>query len=477
MNRVIRCAAMAAVVALACGSAAQAVDIQTVSVGNPGNPDDTHGDGYGGVDYEYRIGTFEVTAGQYTAFLNAVAETDTYGLYNTDMSWGCGIQRSGLSGSYAYSVAIDWGDRPVTHVSWGDAARFANWLHNGQPTGTQDFGTTEDGSYLLAGAMTDTQLLAVTRKLNATWVIPSEDEWYKAAYHYNDGVTGSYWDYPTESNAVPTGELPPGTDMVNGSANYDWAVGGTTDVGAYTAKPSDSAYGTFDQGGNMFEWNEAVIGGLNRGARGGSYNYPYGSMLAGIRASFSPTSEHIVGFRVAEVPKVEIQTVRVGNPGNEGELSGVGAGGFGPDRICGAVDYVYNIGTFEVTAGEYTEFLNAVADDDPYGLYNPSMWTSDYGCKIERTGSSPNFSYSVAGDWADRPVNFVSWGDAARFANWLHNGQPTGAQDLTTTEDGSYYLNGATNDAALLAVVREEDATWVIPSEDEWYKGAYHYND
>ncbi len=175
--------------------------------------------------------------------------------------------------------------------------------------------------------------------------------------------------------------------------------------------------------------------------------------------------------------EVTIETAPVGNPGNAGELSGEGAGGFGPDRICGAVDYVYNIGTFEVTAGQYTEFLNAVADDDTYGLYHTNMWNAGYGCKIERTGSSPNYDYSVAAGWADRPVNYVSWGDAARFANWLHNGQPTGAQDLSTTEDGSYFLDGATSNAELMAVVREGDATWVIPSEDECYKAGYHKND
>ncbi len=170
-----------------------------------------------------------------------------------------------------------------------------------------------------------------------------------------------------------------------------------------------------------------------------------------------------------------IETVTVGDPGNAGENSGESEpGGSGPDRICGAVDYTYNIGKYEVTAGQYTEFLNAVANDDTYGLYNTSMWVNTYGCKIERTGSSPDYSYGVASDWADRPVNYVSWGDAARFANWLHNGQLTGAQNLSTTEDGSYYLDGATSDAELMAVVRELDATWVIPSEDEWYKAAYY---
>ena len=42
---------------------AQGVHIETVPVGNLGNADDTHGDGYGAVDYAYSIGTYEVTAG------------------------------------------------------------------------------------------------------------------------------------------------------------------------------------------------------------------------------------------------------------------------------------------------------------------------------------------------------------------------------------------------------------------------------
>ena len=174
---------------------------------------------------------------------------------------------------------------------------------------------------------------------------------------------------------------------------------------------------------------------------------------------------------------VVIDTVTVGNPGNAGELSGEGVGGAGPSRICGSVDHVYKIGKFEVTAGQYAEFLNAVAADDTYGLYNTSMWEAEHGCKIQRTGGSGSYTYSVADDWRDRPVNYVSWGDAARFANWLHNGQPTGPQGLATTEGGSYLLDGAMGDGELLTITREPDATWVIPSEDEWYKAAYHKND
>jgi hypothetical protein len=182
--------------------------------------------------------------------------------------------------------------------------------------------------------------------------------------------------------------------------------------------------------------------------------------------------------------EVTIETVSVGNTGNTGEWSGESYGGYGPDRICGPVGYRYNIAKYEVTAAQYCEFLNAVAATDTYGLYNASMDSSDYGCQITRRGSSGSYSYDFSGrpsgaeaDWAARPVNYVCWADAARFANWLHNDQPAGVQDLTTTEDGAYFLNGATSDTELLAVSRESDWKWAITSEDEWYKAAYHKND
>ena len=304
--------AVAAAALLATTAQAATIQIETVPVGNPGNANDTDGDGYGGVNYFYEIGTYEVTTGEYTAFLNAVAATDTYGLYNTGMwsTYGCKIERSGSSGSYSYSVARGLKDRPVNYVSWGDAARFANWLHNGQPTGAQDNSTTEDGAYFVDGATQfDWGLWKITRQSDATWFIPTDNEWYKAAYHKNDGVTGNYFGYPTGSDSLPSNVL---TDPDPGNnANFrEPDVGGAGDPGYSIGSPyyrtitgafenSQSPYGTFDQGGNVREWAETVWN-HERVSRGGDLY----SVAGGLHASSSPFVGGVrFGFRVATVPE------------------------------------------------------------------------------------------------------------------------------------------------------------------------------
>ena len=292
------------------------MDMPFMDVRNPGNAGDTEimndgTTGYGSVDYVYRMGKFEVTAGQYTEFLNAVAATDTYGLYNTSMwssSYGCKIERTGSSGSYTYSVAPDWADRPVNWVSWGDSARFANWLTNGMLTGGQDLTTTEDGSYFLNGATSDAALLAVTREADARYVIPSEDEWYKAAYYDPSKPGGAgYWDYPTGSDAVPSNDLID-PDPGDNACFYDgdYTIGSPywrTEAGEF--ENSESPYGTFDQGGNVWEWNEAILYGSYRGLRGGSFGNGGGTLHASYRYyGYYPTYEdYDIGFRVSEVPE------------------------------------------------------------------------------------------------------------------------------------------------------------------------------
>ncbi len=318
MNKVF--AVTAALVLLGMGLSAQAdITIETVPVGNAGNAGELSGAGAGGygpdricgsVSYSYNIGKYEVTAGQYTAFLNAVAATDTYALYNADMSrtdYGSGITRGGSSGSYTYSVATDFVNRPVNYVSWGDSARFANWLHNGQPTGAQGLATTEDGAYYLNGATTSAALNAVTRKAGWTWAITSEDEWYKAAYYKGGSTNAGYWEFPTSSDTAPGRDM---ADASGNNANY-WTGNGAypIDSGKYTTiagefQNSDSPYGTFDQGGNVWEWNEALLYDAYRGLRGGSFIGNGNSLQSSFRGNVNPLLEDIgIGFRVSAVPE------------------------------------------------------------------------------------------------------------------------------------------------------------------------------
>ena len=105
----------------------------SVEVAAPGNPAD--GNGLGAVAYEYPISQHEVSVREYVSFLNAVADTDTHGLFEENPApyVGYGILRSGSPGSYAYSVVPGRANTPVNLVSLYDAMRFVNWLHNGQP--------------------------------------------------------------------------------------------------------------------------------------------------------------------------------------------------------------------------------------------------------------------------------------------------------------------------------------------------------
>jgi formylglycine-generating enzyme required for sulfatase activity len=164
---------------------------------------------------------------------------------------------------------------PVNYVSFYDALRFANWLHNGQPTGAQDGTTTEDGAYDMSLGS------SVVRKAGARAFLTSEDEWYKAAYYAG---SDNYFDYPAGSDTETTCATPGATAN---TANCNSAVGDLTDAGSYTGSASPS--GTFDQGGNVWEWNEALAGS-SRGLRGGSfYGGPF-DLAASCRLDNDPVS-------------------------------------------------------------------------------------------------------------------------------------------------------------------------------------------
>ena len=307
------------------------MDMPFMSVGNLGNGDGPYDGGKGAVDYAYDMGKFEVTTGQYTEFLNAVGATDSYALYNDRMAdpvhddnhpddlpfGGCNIQRAGSAGSYTYSIAAGWEDRPVNYVSWGDVTRFANWMSNGMPTGAQDLTTTEDGAYFLNGVTDSTGLKAAVAARNAPsagerfYYLPTEDEWYKAAFHKNDGDTANYFDYATSSDTLP-GYIADGGSVVDPDAGNiatwdgDGGVDGIgapyyrTEVGEH--ENTDSPYGAFDMNGNVGEWT----GGLGFGSfaivRNGEFAYGVDGLHADYRRIRSLTRESgDIGFRLTSV--------------------------------------------------------------------------------------------------------------------------------------------------------------------------------
>ncbi len=237
-----------------------------VAIGEPGNPADTSG--LGAVAYPFDLTRTEITNAQYAAFLNAVAQDDPNGLYSDLMTTSdrLGITRSGAPGSFVYAVKPDFADKPVGGVTWYDAARYCNWLHNERPTGSQGPSTTEAGAYdmSLEGA-------AIARLPGARFFLPTHDEWYKAAYYdpfdpaADAGGTVDYWLYPTRSDSSPALALAdaqgnvtnPGQNVANTDRGADWN-GENGNVTTVAGCAATSAFGVYDLGGNMNEMTETL---------------------------------------------------------------------------------------------------------------------------------------------------------------------------------------------------------------------------
>jgi formylglycine-generating enzyme required for sulfatase activity len=295
-----------------------------VPVGDANNAADP-ATGLGSVGYNYQMGTYDVTVGQYCQFLNAVAKTDTYGLYNSGLATGISSQnnfagayisrinitQSGSSGNYSYTVGgtdLQAANCPIFDVSWADAARFANWLQNGQPSFQQGTpgevpGSTETGAYTLNGINDNNNLLQVTRNPGAAYFIPTLNEWYKAAYYKGGGTNAGYWVYPAQSDTMPGNVL---SSTTPNTANYYTCATCSTDVvneltpvGVFAASPGP--YGTFDQGGDVNQWTETSVADGTYSTRGGDWDH-FGTALNAGAGGYdnAPTAANpIVGFRLA----------------------------------------------------------------------------------------------------------------------------------------------------------------------------------
>lgn len=265
-------------------------------VDQPGNISDIL-TGRGCVPYEYEISTGEITNAQFSDFLNSVANiADSHNIYTRSMSTGVngGILRKKNGNIFQYEPREGFENRPVAYLSWFALARYANWLHYGRPTGLQILGVTEGDS--MQGAYDTSKfdefengdskvnllIDSFRRNKDAKYFIPTDDEWYKAAY-YDPEKNGfrKYWKFPNRSDLSPTN-----LKKDNAGLNYqidDLGEGPpffVSKVGDFTGT---GYYKIFDMGGNVWEWLEdwRNLGGgqcwrcelPTKGLRGGSFNY------------------------------------------------------------------------------------------------------------------------------------------------------------------------------------------------------------
>ena len=341
--------AAAAIVALAGPSGAMAsgkravVVVRTVEVGAPGNPSvaivpftdaayQSCADApqtqpacqqVGGVNYRYGIGQLEIAVGQWVKFLNTVDPTgrDRHNLYDSTESssvwpkYGQINASSGASTGRHYSVGYpEWADKPYGFANFLRAARFVNSLYNGRVLSKQASNSggfryvsyrvrlsrqTERGMYDLARHKRS----GATRAHKSGFVVPSQDEWIKAAYYDpSGGGTYSYWKYPTNPGVFGDGTatapssttLNPSTGDVTNASTQPLATFHASNVPAPSWCPAaagaeacasvnpfgidpttyaeiyqgslstvgqaltTSPWGTLDQGGNVVEWTDTI---------------------------------------------------------------------------------------------------------------------------------------------------------------------------------------------------------------------------
>jgi len=272
---------LAAVLVMAAANFASAdtirgINMDFVTIGHAGNPGDTRAEanpyGCGAVSYNYRIGKYEVTNAQWNTFTAAAGAPTGNGAGHSESAYYTGAQQ------------------PTNCVSWYEATQFCNYLTSGDKSkGAYQFSgdNTNPGDFL--GINRD----AAISSYGIAYVIPTEDEWYKAAYYKPDG--SGYSLYANGTNTAPIAGV---------QSNYNYAIGAPWNVNTGTQEQN----GTFDMMGNVWEWNETLVRDSFRGIRGGSYYYGDDhQLISSTRFYYNPlypyNEDRNFGFRVASIPE------------------------------------------------------------------------------------------------------------------------------------------------------------------------------
>lgn len=227
----------------------------------PGTPNDLFA-GRGSVSYDYRISRLEITTDQWMEFVNAFGPLGDP--YNFRTARGSGFRLNAFYPGPGFQVEYqpgisNPGMQPVLGISWRNAARYCNWLHNGKQA---VFAALENGAYNtstwgvdpISGYLTD----AITHETGARYWIPTLDEWLKAAYfdpsRYALGVSG-WWEYPNRS-AVPLIAGLPGIGQTSGGLHV-LSPFGLVPLLAYPTEMSP--WGLFDTSGGASELTEEPL--------------------------------------------------------------------------------------------------------------------------------------------------------------------------------------------------------------------------
>jgi hypothetical protein len=340
----------------------------------------------GGVSYPYSIGRLEITVKQWVAFLNTVDRTgrDRHDLYDPTQSSSAWPKYGAINKSaqrpdgHHYVVAFPaWADKPYGFANFLRAARFVNSLFNGRLIAKSSglvggFSVTTYKVRLSAETERGMYDLGRHRRTGATrarkkgFVVPSQNEWIKAAYYdRSGGGTYSYWKYPTNAGVFGDGTatapapttLNPTTGDVTNSATQPVAtyhdpnlpaptwcpaaiqpVSNCSSVNPFGIDPTTyadiyqgslgtvgqaktlSPWGTLDQGGNAVEWTDTITpppsgktgGRVWRRLHGGIANAPaYQLWLSAIGAQpqadrFFKNTYPWLGFRIGVVGNLKI---------------------------------------------------------------------------------------------------------------------------------------------------------------------------
>lgn len=297
---------------------AQDYDFDWVTIDRPGNAaivsDDPWGNvnGRGRVDYTYRISRLEVTTSQWMEFVNTFStQSDDLSYFAAPNYWGATEDSTyhGPGVRWKLKSASDAGMRPVTGITWREAAQFCNWLNNAKPTAltaiangaydTSTFGQNDDGTYTDQSA----------HNPGAKFWIPTLDEWLKAV-HYDpakDNGNGGWWQYPNTSDTAPVPGIPGVGETSAGYAPYGTFKGFDVALGSYPN--TKTPWGLLDATGGASEWTESWYNTepphIDRhydGAPAGNPNYGVLDNLVRL-GSWQPwaQSNHI-GLRVASIP-------------------------------------------------------------------------------------------------------------------------------------------------------------------------------